>query len=772
MGQWTKQKDGTLDKSVRGSGAPLWEVVMRYERFLMVVGLVLMMSCGSSGGTDAPPDAPTDTGVDTSPDAGVDTGLPPNPDDSDGDGLSDAAEAVVGTDPNNSDCDDDGIKDGAEFVLGTNPLGSDSDGDTLLDGDEVAAGTDPARADSDGDGFADNVEAAAMTDPLDRFQWPFGGAEWPNMRPYGESVYGTGWDYTHILSDFEAVDQFNNPVDLWQFYGTVILLDFSAGWCMPCREAAAEAEVMWEKYRDQGFIIIHILTEGVLNGTPATIELQQEWAEKYGISFPVLRQDADPIYKKMVESSMYTGSLPFLVLLDREMRLDSAYGYKKEVQIEFRLETLLAVDPPTLPAASEWPGEPDDATAVCDSDADGFLHISCGGADCDDNDDAIHPDADELCDGVDHNCDGRIHVGATDTMTHYADLDQDGYGSAVETLQTCVPRWPYVENMDDCDDTDEKLNPDTPWYEDSDKDGYGNPLVVLNVCEQPEGYVRNAQDIDDTDDQALGCWQYVTAGRDHTCGLRLNGTVACWGSNEKGNLDTPPGTFTAVSAGYNHTCALDAAGEVTCWGNPSKGATVPPPGPFTSVSCGINNCCGLKGTTGTNVTCWGDDKDGKSNPYPATYTAVNAHGWRHACGITDSGSIHCWGQEEYKGAAPTVPPSGTFESLSTGHHFSMGLKADGTPVGWGFNGYGQITPPAGAKFQQVSMGTVHSCGIKLNGELDCWGSDSFKRLDHPPGQFIQVQASQLHSCAVNVDGLLACWGTEEFDKMVPAACTN
>lgn len=87
--------------------------------------------------------------------------------DSDGDGLSDAQEAIIGTNPNNPDSDGDGLTDGDEaLVHGTNPNNRDTDGDILLDGDEINVyRTDPTKADTDGDGIPDGVEVAQGTDP-------------------------------------------------------------------------------------------------------------------------------------------------------------------------------------------------------------------------------------------------------------------------------------------------------------------------------------------------------------------------------------------------------------------------------------------------------------------------------------------------------------------------------------------------------------------------------------------------------------------------------
>jgi len=88
--------------------------------------------------------------------------------DSDGDGLDDSEEAVLGTDPSNVDTDDDGIDDGSEVAAGLDPLDLDSDADGLDDGSEhFVYATDPLLADTDGDGLDDATEVFVVgTDPL------------------------------------------------------------------------------------------------------------------------------------------------------------------------------------------------------------------------------------------------------------------------------------------------------------------------------------------------------------------------------------------------------------------------------------------------------------------------------------------------------------------------------------------------------------------------------------------------------------------------------
>ena len=99
--------------------------------------------------------------------------------DTDGDGLTDVQEVTeLGTDPTKADSDGDGIVDaqedtdgdglenGYEYANGLKPILKDTDFDGLTDAEELNAyGTDPRRADTDGDGANDGLEAAYGTDP-------------------------------------------------------------------------------------------------------------------------------------------------------------------------------------------------------------------------------------------------------------------------------------------------------------------------------------------------------------------------------------------------------------------------------------------------------------------------------------------------------------------------------------------------------------------------------------------------------------------------------
>ena len=87
-----------------------------------------------------------------------------------------------------------------------------------------------------------------------------------------------------------------------------------------------------------------------------------------------------------------------------------------------------------------------------------------------------------------------------------------------------------------------------------------------------------------------GSFASVSAGYLHTCGVREDGFVACWGSNEDyernyGGQATPPeGRFVSVNTLGIRTCGVREDGSVTCWGDDSHGAATPPAGRFASVS--------------------------------------------------------------------------------------------------------------------------------------------------------------------------------------------
>lgn len=101
-----------------------------------------------------------------------------------------------------------------------------------------------------------------------------------------------------------------------------------------------------------------------------------------------------------------------------------------------------------------------------DLDGDGFggiLAFGCPGddeaaavgGDCDDEDPDAYPDATEVCDEVDNNCDGTADEGLT--ATYYSDIDDDGFGGL--PMVTCRPESYEITASGDCDDIDDRYYP-------------------------------------------------------------------------------------------------------------------------------------------------------------------------------------------------------------------------------------------------------------------------------------------------------------------------
>jgi hypothetical protein len=149
-------------------------------------------------------------------------------------------------------------------------------------------------------------------------------------------------------------------------------------------------------------------------------------------------------------------------------------------------------------ADADGDGEGDAATttSACSAPA-GFVEDAL---DCDDGDAAVSPNATEVCNEVDDDCDGAVDEDdAADARTWYADGDGDGYGDGDVSSASCTQPSGAVSNSQDCDDSDPALNPDTLWYGDADGDGYGNAALSVAQCEQPSGFVSDDQDCDDGD---------------------------------------------------------------------------------------------------------------------------------------------------------------------------------------------------------------------------------------------------------------------------------
>ena len=137
-----------------------------------------------------------------------------------------------------------------------------------------------------------------------------------------------------------------------------------------------------------------------------------------------------------------------------------------------------------------------------------------------------------------------------------------------------------------------------------------------------------------------------------SAGLRSDGTIGVWGSDELGEHDVPalpPGvTYTQVSAG-SHLLALRSDGELVAWGDNSYGQGNVPPlqGGLAYVEAAAGGLFSLARRSDGSVIGWGQNANGQCNP-PALPSGVDyvqvAAGWFHGLGLRSDGEVVHWGR--------------------------------------------------------------------------------------------------------------------------------
>ncbi len=287
----------------------------------------------------------------------------------------------------------------------------------------------------------------------------------------------------------------------------------------------------------------------------------------------------------------------------------------------------------------------DAPTWYADDDGDGFgdeehARVACTGLsteadvadDCDDHSATTNPDADELCDTVDNDCDGDIDEDdAIDAPTWYADDDGDGFGDEEHTRVACTGLSTEADVADDCDDHDAGINPDADeqcdtvdndcdgdideddavdaptWYADSDSDSFGDPDAAVNACEQPSGYLSDNTDCDDTDGA-----------------IHPGGTEICDGTDNDCDGDTDESDATDASTwyvdgdgdGYGRSDAFTPActqptGYSSLSTDCDDGDAAINPGATEVCDWVDNDCDGTAdGSSAVDATDWYDDGDG------------------------------------------------------------------------------------------------------------------------------------------------------------------
>ncbi len=295
----------------------------------------------------------------------------------------------------------------------------------------------------------------------------------------------------------------------------------------------------------------------------------------------------------------------------------------------------------------------------------------------------------------------------------------------------------------------------------------------------------------------------IASTRGHTCALDDAGTIHCWGLEET-PWQIPTGAFVSLHSSTDAFCAIRADHTVACFDPPGSTSGLlayAPQGKLLDLVLSRGFFCGID-EDGAALCDWSASfASDLSVPPGETFTALSA-GYHFACGIrAEDGSVQCWGDE---GAEPCVlgpaagqlaAPPGRFVAISSRSYSSCAVEENGAVQCWGageagddpaascgdiLHNYGQSVPPEGS-FQTVSVASFHSCGVRTDGSLACWGAGTgdecpdvgvhCRQSQPPAGVFAQVSNGTFHSCAMTAERKVQCWGydTDGDGRTMPPA---
>jgi len=289
-------------------------------------------------------------------------------------------------------------------------------------------------------------------------------------------------------------------------------------------------------------------------------------------------------------------------------------------------------------------------------------------------------------------------------------------------------------------------------------------------------------------------WSAVTAGYKHSVGLRADGTLWSWGSNDFGQLgdgtivskNSPisvGGGFTdwvSVSTGSYHSLAIRSNGTLWGWGYNSVG--------------GLGDNTIIDRSSPVSVV-------GGFNDWKFVSAGMNASAFSLA--IRSNGTLWAWGYNQFgqlgdnTNVSKRSPVSvvGGFTDwvlCDAGGLHSIAVRSNGTIWTWGYGTAGRLgdgttttkSSPVSVvggftDWISASVGLSHSFGIRSNGTLWAWGDNGVGELGDNTivaksspvsvvGGFtdwISVRAGNIHALGLRANGTLWSWGFNSSGRL-------